>query len=55
MCLHEAGERPDRIAPGASSSSMLLFRVGGGKDGSGVVSCRTPPPTGVDKDAGRQV
>ncbi len=53
MHLHEVGERLDGIAPGMSSSSMLSFRVGGGEDGGGVVSCRTPPPMGVDKDAGR--
>ncbi len=53
MRLREAGERPDRIALGVSSSSMSLFRVGGGKDGGGMVSCHTPPLTGVDEDARR--
>jgi len=53
MRLCKVGERLDRIAPGASSSSMSSFRVGGGKDSGGVVSCHAPPPIGVDKDAGR--
>jgi hypothetical protein len=59
MRLREAWERPEGIASGASSSSMLSSRPKGGgrwrgettaKNGGGIVACRDPPAA-KDEDA----